>query len=67
LIAGGDHSITLPILRALGSAERGGPVGLIHIDAHADTGSEYAGSKFHHGSPFKVATDEGVLDPNRTI
>lgn len=64
LSVGGDHSITLPILRALG-AER--PVGLVHIDAHCDTSGQYEGAKFHHGSPFRLAVLDGVLDPERTI
>lgn len=64
LSVGGDHSITLPILRALG-AER--PVGLIHIDAHCDTSGAYEGAKFHHGGPFRLAVLDGVLDPERTI
>ena len=64
LSVGGDHSITLPILRALG-AER--PVGLVHIDAHCDTSGEYEGAKFHHGGPFRIAVLDGVLDPERTI
>lgn len=63
LTCGGDHSISLPVLRALGK-ERS--VGLIHIDAHADTGGDYSGSRFHHGSPFRVAVEEGLLDPKRT-
>jgi guanidinopropionase len=63
LTCGGDHSVTLPILRALA---KDGPVGMIHIDAHADTGDDYGGSRFHHGAPFKVAVDEGLLDPKRT-
>ena len=62
LTCGGDHSISLPILRALA---KDGPVGMIHIDAHADTGDDYGGSRFHHGAPFKVAVDEGLLDPTR--
>jgi guanidinopropionase len=61
---GGDHSVTLPILRALG---RDRPVGLIQIDAHADTGDDYLGSRFHHGAPFRRAAEEGVLDPKRTV
>ena len=64
LSVGGDHSITYPILRALG-AER--PVGLVHIDAHCDTMGIYDGSKFHHGGPFRLAVLDGVLDPERTI
>jgi agmatinase len=64
LSVGGDHSVTWPILRALG-AER--PVGLVHIDAHCDTSGPYEGSKFHHGGPFRMAVLDGVLDPDRTI
>jgi len=62
--AGGDHSITLPIMRAL-ARER--PVGMVHFDAHCDTGDDYLGSKFHHGAPFRRAVEEGFLDPKRTI
>jgi guanidinopropionase len=61
---GGDHSIALPILRAVASK---GPVGMIHIDAHSDTGDDYLGSRFHHGAPFRRAVDEGLLDPKRVI
>ncbi len=61
---GGDHSMTLPILKALG---RDRPLGLIHIDAHCDTGGPFEGSKFHHGGPFREAVLAGVLDPQRTI
>lgn len=61
---GGDHSITHPILRAVG---RDRPVGLIHIDAHCDTGGPYEGERFHHGGPFRNAVLDGVLDPTRTI
>ncbi|MBV1694899.1 MAG: agmatinase [Hyphomicrobiales bacterium] len=61
---GGDHSITLPILRAVGAA---GPVGMIHIDAHCDTSGPFEGSRFHHGGPFREAVLAGVLDPERTI
>jgi guanidinopropionase len=61
---GGDHSISRPILRAIG---RGRPVGMVHIDAHCDTSGAYDGSKFHHGGPFRQAVLEGVLDPERTI
>src|SRR3954469_2814129 len=64
LSVGGDHSISLPILKALGKDR---PVGMIHIDAHCDTSGEYEGSKFHHGGPFRQAVLEGVLDPERTI
>ena len=61
---GGDHSVTLPILRAVGAPR---PVGMIHIDAHCDTGDDYLGSRFHHGAPFRRAVEEGVLDPTRVI
>jgi agmatinase len=61
---GGDHSITLPILKALGAKR---PVGLLHIDAHCDTSGPFEGAKFHHGGPFREAVLAGVLDPARTI
>lgn len=61
---GGDHSISYPILRALG---RERPVGMVHIDAHCDTAGELEGSRFHHGGPFRQAVLDGVLDPERTI
>ena len=66
LTAGGDHSITLPIMRALARAH-GQPLGLVHFDAHCDTGPELFGHKHHHGGPFKVAVEDGALDPKRTI
>ncbi|MCX7381809.1 MAG: agmatinase [Alphaproteobacteria bacterium] len=64
LSVGGDHSISWPILRAV-AARR--PVGLIHVDAHCDTGDDYLGSRFHHGAPFRRAVEEGLVDPKRTI
>merc|ERR1719247_994059 len=67
---GGDHSVSLPILRAFGAkrAEKGlPPLAMVHIDAHADTGDDYMGSRFHHGAPFKIAVDEGLIDPKRTL
>jgi agmatinase len=64
LAVGGDHSITYPILKALG---RDRPVGMVHIDAHCDTGGTFEGSKFHHGGPFRNAVLDGVLDPERSI
>jgi len=64
LAAGGDHSITYPILRALGADQ---PVGLIHIDAHCDTMGETDCTKFHHGGPFRYAVLDGVLDPDRCV
>jgi guanidinopropionase len=64
LSVGGDHSITYPILKALG---KDAPLGLVHIDAHCDTMGAYDDSKFHHGGPFRLAVLDGVLDPDRTI
>ena len=64
LTAGGDHSITYPILKALG---REAPVGLVHVDAHCDTDGWMGYSKFYHGAPFRNAVLDGVLDPDRTI
>jgi guanidinopropionase len=61
---GGDHSISQPILKAIGA---GRPVGMVHIDAHCDTGGPFEGSKFHHGGPFRQAVLDGALDPERTI
>jgi agmatinase len=64
LAAGGDHSISGPLLNAVGD---GAPVGLVHIDAHCDTSGLYEGSRFHHGGPFRQAVLSGALDPERTI
>ena len=63
LAVGGDHSISLPILRALAKE----PVALIHIDAHTDTWDSFQGSKFNHGAPFRRAVEEGLIDPRKTI
>ncbi len=62
---GGDHSISLPILRAL--ARRYGPLALVHFDAHTDTWDEYLGAKHFHGSMFRRAVEEGLLDTRHTI
>jgi len=64
LSVGGDHSVTFPIMLALGAKE---PIGMVHIDAHMDTGGAYDGEKFFHGGPFRQAVLEGVLDPDRCI
>lgn len=64
LSVGGDHSVTHPILRAVGADQ---PPGLIHIDAHCDTGGSYEGEKFHHGGPFRNAVLDGVLNPERSV
>lgn len=64
LSAGGDHSITFPILQAIAAAH---PIGLVHVDAHTDTWDEFLGSKFTHGAPFRRAVEAGLLDPKRTV
>ena len=64
LSAGGDHSITYPIFKAI-AADR--PVGMVHVDAHTDTWDEFLGSKFTHGAPFRRAVEDGLLDPKRTV
>ena len=64
LSVGGDHSVSWPILRAIAAS---GPIGMVHIDAHCDTGDDYMGSRFHHGAPFRRAVDDGLLDPARVI
>ena len=64
ITAGGDHSITYPIFKAIAADA---PIGMVHIDAHTDTWGEIWGSKFHHGAPFRLAVEEGLLDPKRTI
>jgi agmatinase len=65
LSVGGDHSITLPILRAL--ARRHGPLAVVHFDAHPDTWDEYFGSKLFHGTPFRRAVEEGLIDTRRFV
>jgi guanidinopropionase len=65
LSAGGDHLCTLPALRAVGEKK---PVGMIHFDAHTDLYDSYFGGfKYTHGTPFRRAIEEGILDPKRTI
>ncbi len=63
---GGEHGITLPLLRAL-AKRRGGPVALVHFDAHVDTWPDSFGQKFGHGQPFYHAIREGLIDPRRSI
>jgi len=62
---GGDHTITLALLRAL--ARRKVPLGLVHFDGHVDTWPESFGLVFGHGSPFYHAIEEGLIDPHRMI
>ena len=64
LSMGGDHTLTFPILKAV--AERHGPVGLIHVDAHADINDEMFGETIAHGTPFRRALEAGAIDPKRT-
>jgi agmatinase len=65
IVAGGDHSITLPILRAV--AAKHGPVSLVQFDAHIDTWGDYFGGPYFHGSPFRRAIEEGLLSPGGYI
>jgi guanidinobutyrase len=65
LTMGGDHTIVLPILRAL--RRKHGPVGLVHVDAHADINDEMFGEKIAHGTPFRRAVEEGLVDPRRVV
>ena len=62
---GGDHTVTLPILRAMHA--KYGRIGLIHIDAHADVNDTMFGEKIAHGTPFRRAVEEGLLDCNRVV
>ena len=65
VVIGGDHSVTVPQLRAL--CKKHGPVALVHFDAHLDTAESYFGKKYTHGTPFSRACDEGLLIPEKTI
>jgi arginase family enzyme len=62
---GGDHTVTLGLLRAL--AARQGPLALVHFDAHVDTWPESFSQRFGHGSPFYHAIEERLIDPQRTV
>ena len=65
LSVGGDHLVSLPIMRALA---KNGPIGMVHFDAHTDTWDGYFGGfMYTHGTPFRRAIEEGLLDPKRTI
>ena len=65
LCLGGDHSITLAELRAL--ARKHGPLALVQLDAHTDTWDEYFGQKYFHGTTFKRAVEEGLLDAKASV
>jgi agmatinase len=66
IVLGGDHSIALGELRAHAAAA-GEPVALVLLDAHADTWDEYYGERIFHGTPFRRAVEEGILDPSRSV
>ena len=61
LTLGGDHTIALPLLRAVHAVH--GPVAVVHFDAHLDTWDTYFGAPYTHGTPFRRAFEEGLLDP----
>ena len=66
LSAGGDHLITLPIMRGIAKGQA--PLGMVHFDAHSDTWDTYFGGyKYTHGTPFRRAVEEGLLDPRRVV
>jgi guanidinobutyrase len=65
LTLGGDHTISLPILRAL--HKKHGPVGIVHIDAHADINDHMFGERIAHGTPFRRAIEEGLIEPTRMV
>jgi agmatinase len=65
LALGGDHSVTLAELRAL--ARRHGPLALVQLDSHGDTWDEYFGQRFFHGTTFKRAAEEGLIEPAASV
>ena len=66
LTAGGDHLTSLPVLRALAKVH--GPMGMVHFDSHTDLNDTYFGdNKFTHGTPFRRAVEDGLLDPKRIV
>jgi len=65
LTLGGDHTIALPILRAI--HRKHGPVGVVHIDAHADINDAMFGESIAHGTPFRRAIEEGLIAPKRMV
>lgn len=62
--AGGDHTVTLPILRGI---VKDGPIGVVHFDAHADTLDELLGNKINHATTFRRVVEEGLVDPKRVV
>jgi guanidinobutyrase len=65
LTLGGDHTIVLPILRAMRKVH--GPVGVVHVDAHADVNDTMFGEKIAHGTPFRRVVEEDLVDPTRVV
>ena len=65
LTMGGDHTIALPILRSV--AKKYGPVGIVHVDAHADVNDTMFGERIAHGTPFRRAIEENLVDPKRMV
>ena len=65
VVLGGDHSTTLPVLRAC--AGKHGTLSLVHFDAHPDFWEPPAGRPYHHGTVFRIAADEGLIDPNASV
>ncbi len=65
ICVGGDHSLSLAVLRAI--ARRHGPVGMVHVDSHQDMWDDYFGNRYFHGAPFRRAVEEGLLDTHRIV
>lgn len=65
LCLGGDHLVALAELRALAAVH--GPLGLVLLDSHADTWDSYGGQRYFHGTPFRRAVEEGLVDPSRSL
>jgi agmatinase len=65
VLLGGDHTVALPALRAMHAQH--GPVAMVHFDAHLDTWDTYFDAPYTHGTPFRRAWDEGLLDPDHTM
>lgn len=62
---GGDHTLVLPIIRSM--AKKHGPVGIVHVDAHADINEHMFGEKIAHGTPFRRMVEEGIVNPQKVI
>jgi agmatinase len=65
LVLGGDHTVALPLLRAMSA--RHGPVAVLHFDAHLDTWDTYFGAPYTHGTPFRRAIEEGLVDTEAAV